>query len=1184
MIELQRASAGSGKTYALAKKFIWYFITIKTDPDTEYDGPGIRRLRTPAELADSLSHIMAVTFTNKATNEMQLRIVDKLAALAAQPVDGKAPDYMEDFLADLNIGDMSATREQIRETCRRALSLLLNGYSDFHVSTIDSFFQQVLRTFAYESEISDSYQLELDVKYLARLSVDSLLENINNGTADKSVTYWIKRLMERNYSRGDKWNVFNRAQSGFSEGNLYSELIRSVEKLENEEFKQKRTKIDEYFARYPDLPALYEDLTRKYDRIPLTAFKTFVSKLKEHKNLIDSLDIVPADTKTFLKPVKTADKYRYDSVMAADEPLWMMPEDGEWEFMGKKAYLGRKKKDPDTYEMAEDSYRGLMEAANGWIGMLNREDYRHWTVYQKYIPFLGLLKAVRDERERFLIDNNAVELGETNSMLRTIIDKDTTPFIYERLGTHLRHFLIDEFQDTSRMQWENLQPLLDSFIDGNGSLIIGDAKQSIYRFRNADSSLISRDIPEIYGFDAESDLKDVKKNTNWRSAKHIVQFNNAYFRYLSDGLAIDPATGAPREGRRDFRTEYTNVRQLPHKREESGYVEVMLVNGNDPVHREAVPGIIAEAVSRGFRMDEIAVLVWTRSEGTAIIDEILKYNADPHCQHRIEFVSEESLKLSSSEGVAYVINILETIGRGLNPEIRTKEERYVKGVADWLEIKSSMMLYLTEHPELKPYEALDRFLESNGDENAIRDMLSGMQCVSLPALVEAITGSFLPDRLRQEDAVFISALQDAVMEYCEHNLSDIPSFLKWWDSKKDALSISSPEGTEAVQIMTIHKSKGLEFRVVIVPFANDEFADNADKPEWRWVRPGVLHSDVAPLPYYLPVDTTEALGNTIHEEDLLEYYDFKKADNLNLSYVAFTRAVDELYIIAAVGNEDTGSRSQGYWLDRFTAETLASGAEPESDIDIDPGLMERQDDDEENNTVHGVERIIVKNLKGGAKEYERFSVVSYGKPFAAAGRPREEENGKGSHVLSTYNAAQKVDMIEFVPGGMSQIVDAEDFDGEGDSDPRSIGNLLHAVMENVEVASDVDKAVRKLVISGLLDADAERQVRDTLAGKMAAPEVRSWFDGSMRVMTERPILRPASDKKGSDMPRPDRLMVTPEGDAVVVDYKFGESHGSDRRYRRQVEGYMSLLRRTGMFRSVTGYLWYVRLGEVVPVE
>ena len=175
-------------------------------------------------------------------------------------------------------------------------------------------------------------------------------------------------------------------------------------------------------------------------------------------------------------------------------------------------------------------------------------------------------------------------------------------------------------------------------------------------------------------------------------------------------------------------------------------------------------------------------------------------------------------------------------------------------------------------------------------------------------------------------------------------------------------------------------------------------------------------------------------------------------------------------------------------------------------------------------------------------------------------------------------------MIEFVPGGMSQIVDAEDFDGEGDSDPRSIGNLLHAVMENVEVASDVDKAVRKLVISGLLDADAERQVRDTLAGKMAAPEVRSWFDGSMRVMTERPILRPASDKKGSDMPRPDRLMVTPEGDAVVVDYKFGESHGSDRRYRRQVEGYMSLLRRTGMFRSVTGYLWYVRLGEVVPVE
>ncbi len=264
LLELHRASAGSGKTYTLARKFLWYFLTIR-----EEDKP--RRLRTPAEIADSLSHILAVTFTNKATNEMQQRIVEKLDALASPP-PGKSPDYMDDFCRELNV-----TPAKLSALCRRALARLLENYSEFQVSTIDSFFQLVLRTFAYETDLNDSYTIELDSEYISKMGIDSVLEDIEEGKASEEVKFWIDLLMERVRESGGKWNIFQKRGGG----SPYSGLASAIGKLENEDFKQIRDDLEEYLEHTPDLPELYLALEKRYGSIPNEPYAQMCRKANE---------------------------------------------------------------------------------------------------------------------------------------------------------------------------------------------------------------------------------------------------------------------------------------------------------------------------------------------------------------------------------------------------------------------------------------------------------------------------------------------------------------------------------------------------------------------------------------------------------------------------------------------------------------------------------------------------------------------------------------------------------------------------------------------------------------------------------------------------------------------------------------------------------------------------------------
>ncbi len=1139
MLTLQRASAGSGKTYTLAKKYLWFLLTVKPE------GKHYRRLRTERELADSPSHILAVTFTNKATNEMKQRIVDKLAALATACAPGRDPmkaDYMKEFCDRLSVSP-----EKVADAAGTALKALLNDYGNFNVSTIDSFFQTVLRTFAYETELNDSYGLEIDHKYVARVGMDAMLDEIEDPEPGQETAFWLRHIMGRAAEAGKSWNVFQRRVAGQA---IYGQLIGVAERMEKEEFKMKRALLDEWFDRHPDFRTAYTSLEQRFETPVREAHARMQEAARRLRALFDTagLDIA-------------ADGHRYIGGHIAKSLAfpWTGPAQKKDDYtpinLVKYSPLKTKGGAASSIEPAARALAAEMyEAREKWLALLSSGDTGLWMIYRKTLPYLGLLRSVRGHIRQFLEDNNTVELGETNSLLRRIIGPDDTPFIYERIGTRLNHFLIDEFQDTSRLQWENLYPLLtESESRGHDNLIIGDAKQSIYRFRNADPSLITSVVPDAFPRHEAAGMS-AAENTNWRSALRIVRFNNFFFRSLADALDEEMAG------------LYANTVQRSAHRAEEGYVEINLYadkadEDGFPPHLYDMGPLVEDLLQRGFRQRDIAFLVSTHAQEDQVMAALMDYNDSlPPAGRKLEFISEESLTLGASESVRLVTSALETICEGTKPEIRTGVERRKKGTADWDRIRCAFNFFAMQHPDLPPARQLELFLESPDCADPLTDMLSSMQAVALPALIEVITERFVPAPLRDAEAPYLAALQDAVADYCQAYPADIASFLSWWELKGKFLSISFPDETDAVRVMTIHKSKGLEFGCVIIPFAVQRFSPSAKEKEWAWVSPRfsaesgmTAGKPEDPVPPYIPVDTDSSLEGTPHQEALDRYRYLYRMDKLNTVYVAFTRAVRELHVYAPVNiNKKTGevkdNDSVGYWLSQICSR-------PE---DFTKGPEEEMPGEEE--------------ITSGSAGM-RFT---YGLPCRLPAEARGAEADEADTVKGYFVNSDQSFLI-YADGELPAAVEDED------DDPRSEGNLLHAAMAGITVAEDIPRAVRRLHVMGLLSyARMEEMVR-FIQDAVSSAERYGWFtlpseEGGWSVANERPVI----SARGGDR-RPDRILISPDGrQAIVIDYKFGERR-TDSRYRRQVRDYMQALLRTGRFDTVRGYLWYVRAGVVEEV-
>lgn len=1122
MLQLQRASAGSGKTYLLAKKFIWYFITI------EYNGK--RRLRKLAEMGDSLSHILAITFTNKATAEMKHRIVSKLAAIAAYNPGGKtkSPDYLDDF-----VKESGRKPEDIVALAKKGLSILLNYYSDFNVSTIDSFFQSVLRTFAYEADLNDSYEVELDNKYLATVAIDGLLDEIRKKTSDNKANFWVEMLMKR--ASGSAWNIFSR-NPGENRNTLYGKMLNAAESLDNEEYKEIRGELDDYFDKHPDLITLYKTLEERYGAVMKGAAENLRKAAMKFADLWTQLglDVSEHGARYLDSHISKCLSVKWtpeQSLSKLKKPVSFKPIKLDGRILKAKFKLPT-----EIEETLRQGCREMYDAVEEYLNTITSSEMSSWRLYRMLFPYMALQKLLRDKRLEYLEENNMVELAETNSMLRDIIGDSDVPFIYERLGTKLHHFLIDEFQDTSKMQWHNLSKLvMESESHEYSNLIIGDAKQSIYRFRNADPTLISDVVPKSIANIQISGMTEAE-NANWRSRPEVVKFNNFVFERLAAHLS-SPV-------RMDYSALYANVCQKPMSSASGGYVEFRIYEAGktDTLMAHETSDIVEELLARGCRQSDIAVLVSRQKEAEAVIASFVKVNNLRRQNNlpQINFIGEQTLRIASSKSVGIIISALGALSEGRMPEFRSGEERHRKGAADWDDIKCNFRFYSLMHPEMTMAERVETFLKEESAENVLSNIVAGMHSVSLPALVEAISEAFVPQEYRESEALFISSFQDVVLQYCSRFSADISSFLLWWNNNRTSLSISVSEDIDAVRVMTIHKSKGLEFKYVVLPEVTQIFG--SVPAEWLWVVPEKLSiAEGLVLPPYLPVIASEQdIMMTSHYSLANQRRDMSDMDLINRLYVAFTRAADELYILSERPSAGDESSSVGLLIENFITEE-----EPESEYNQEaPDYTVISD---ENCTIYYI-----------------------GEQAAPEAGVAEAD----AAIIPQYYVNSDRKLLHYREETTTLHTDDEE------EDPRAEGTFLHDIMAQVEIREDLDRAFMQARVRGLVTRSEADSYKNMLSEALDMPEVREWFDGSMKVCNERSII-----SNGRPTMRPDRLMIDEENNLVIVDYKFGSSK-SHSKYVKQLKDYAASLNQSKRYRSITTYIWYVaekRISQVSEV-
>lgn len=1113
-------------------------------------------MRPVESLASTLPSIMAVTFTVKATDEMKSRIVENLAALSSakditDPDVLKKIDYLEDFEKEFH-----ATKDEIADVARHALRILLLHYSDFRVSTIDTFFQSILHTFAYEVNLDDTFNLEIDSNYVATMGLNATLDTLAAARSNSSdLLYWIKQLMT-DMAGGNNWNLFQRNEK---EGSLYSTLIDRTSELEKEKFKMIRDDVEEYFD---TLPRSFRDIVKDFDDANISDWKAIHDRRRivaqKFCEAMSDMDLQLTD----MYGGKSKASYIENALRDFDP---FNPHIKHWELSGEpgcslkgdvqtaiKQGKNRVVRSLDNPLVAEAD-RLLMEFNSLGSQLADMEpQMKLWKAYRQMLPYLRVVIEISRLKREYLEATNSFEISDTNSILKRIIGDNETPFIYERMGNIIRHFLIDEFQDTSRMQWDNFYPLLKESVDNyNDNLIIGDAKQSIYRFRNADSSLITSEVERRFTdrviTSAEDYIKDpAQENTNYRSMVNIVDFNNRLFSTLTSGdrpwSAFLKGTGpvyadcrqAVPDKVREMGLGYAEFNFYPSlsDKEKEGFEEVDGISLAQPGLRN-LPELILSLKKRGYELKDIGILVRKNKEGKAVVQVLSDHNSQ-HPEDAIQMISDESLLLKNSAAVRLILYALELAAKGPGNKVKKND-------------------ILSEPVK--------------GEE--LYELLNSLQSMALPSVVEAVVSKFLP-RPAPSDIPFIAAFQDAVLDYVSSHSSDIGSFLKWWDKKAESLSISSPEDSDGVRILTVHKAKGLEYRCVIMPMLSYNFRPSSRQKEWSWVRPSHTLKAFDTLPPYIPVENTSSLEGTVHEDIYRDFLAANALDILNSVYVAFTRAEDELYVFGELNKKQADSRVP-HILSEMMAEMDDVAKEP-----FRYNIGNREEAAEEEGP-EGEEKIDGKS--GGT--------FSYGRPLTEveieSQKSKEREKSKAriqKTILSmpdykTYfgNELLQIKEDKTTPG----MVSKEDEEAESeDLDPRSEGNRKHLLLEMIKTEDDLDKALRKMLVMGKITAKESDVWREMMRDALASVREKGWFDPANRVLNERTIIQYREANR-----RPDRVVVRPDGTAVIIDYKFGVSRTKD---VEQVRGYRAALLQSGLFPAVEAYLWYVSEGKIVEVE
>ena len=1013
MIQILKASAGSGKTYNLAREYIRLLLT-KKDPQ-------------------AYRHILAVTFTNKATDEMKRRILAELHVLAVNP---QASPYYGDF-----VPAVFPTAGDLQKRASSQLGGILHDYSSFAVSTIDKFFQQTLRAFSREIGQFASYQVELDKAALVEESVDRILDGLTE--EDRGLLGWLTENVKAGLESGNRFNLEPplKEMAKNLKSMDYAEAVRSHNIDEDtayakdhlKEIRQGCAVLADAFVK--DVRAAAQaalDVLDRHGVDPADSNRGFMKALYGFRDL-GPRDAVGAPTASFM------DK-------AADSSKWFA-----------------KAKDKFRLEL-EGDLEGPLNAFCDLFGARYRQ-YRTAGIIAGQAYTLGIAGELRKAFEEVQREKNVISIEDSNTILKGIIDGSDAPFVYEKLGVRFEDFLLDEFQDTSTVQWENFRPLLlNSEAGGFDNLVVGDVKQSIYRWRGSDWHLLDSGVRVDFRLG-----KDVEKvlDGNYRTCRAIVEFNNAFFPYAAaqmDGLL----------GGDEISRIYHDVEQkVCFKDPAEGSVDIRFCDGDEAEMEEIVASVRAVFDAGGLPGD-ISILVRGNQEGSEIAAALVAEG--------IPVVSDDSLFVKSSVTVRRLVSQLSLVD---SPD--TGEYASVAGF-----LARSMDIRIPDH-----YHSLTDLAES-----LLRD------------LHDADPETF------DAEVPYIQSFMDSLLDWTASRGNDLSAFLREWNDADP--KIASPETGSSVRVMTVHKSKGLEFPYVIFPFAEDVFLY---KRSSYWCRPDV---DGTPLETFADgvyhVELSGSSESTLFAKDYLRERTLQYIDNINVFYVALTRAKYGLKIIA--------NTPSGKVLDAVRS---GSAADWKDLSQILYGFV-------------------------GTLDYHTRTMYDF--------RSLKRDTGPAAPLEAGYPSFPAGER-----GRLKFSRDAADYFGPDglvgpDASNRLRGLVLHDVLASVTVPGDLPHAVDRAVASGELPAaDRDRTLR-FLEAEITSVAARGWFaESGVQVLNEAPLLGP----DGLEV-RPDRVVLRSDGSAAIIDYKFGQP---EKKYLEQVRGYMDLYRSLG-HSPVTGTLWYIR--------
>ena len=1084
-LTVYKASAGSGKTFTLASEY----ITLVVKNPQNYRS------------------ILAVTFTNKATQEMKTRILSQLYGIAHSLPDSEA--YYEQVRMKTGFSEQT-----IRENAAKALSLLTHHYNEFRVQTIDAFFQSVLRNLARELNLTANLRVDLNDEQVEAQAVDELINSLEEG---EEVLNWIRDYIDKNIEDDKGWNVISQIKD-FGK-NIFKDF-----------YKDHKTELDNRFSDESFFNDFITDLRERRTRI--------LNRLNEHAKQmyqkirdanLDNTNLFNRGANGLLSHIIKLTKGTPSNDPTPQYIQSCIDSAEKWPASKCPA-----KERAAIIELASASLCSDLKILNDYR-INDWKEYQSCNLTLKHLSQLRLLHAISEAVDEINKDTNRFMLSNTQSLLCTLMKDSDTPFVFEKMGAYLKHIMIDEFQDTSTIQWNNFRKLLDNCmaqVDSH-NLIVGDVKQSIYRWRQGDWKLLNNIEHEF----TKEQIKIEPLDTNYRSEENIIRFNNAFFKQAVL-QTVNELESEGIQGATELVEAYKEIEQKPRKDNGKGCVRIKLFrydskNASDykqKILNELIENI-RQLLDQGYKQKDIAILARSKTVIPDIVDSF--QNIDTN----VSLVSDEAFRLDASLAVNVIIEALRLL---THPHDKLTESKLVK---------------LYQQQVIKTGKDInDLFVGENSTElksflpSGYIDKFESLSRLSLIDLVDEIYSLFSLDSLEGQSA-YVCTFYDTLNEYLRDHPADIDDFIEEWEDTLSSNTIQSDE-VDGIRLITIHKSKGLEYDNVLIPFCDWELEKTNGITIW-------CSGDDKEKPYgelpLIPVDYSSKMLGTVFEDDYKEEHLQNTVDNMNLLYVAFTRAGKNLFITGKKYKERTSGKSERSHIIQYIIEELAE--------ELPGAIIDDAGDD-------GPISFELGTLSNCEERVEKGKATE--NPFELSPKTHKLKIETFPHPVSFRQSNKSHDFIK-----------GEDIDPSDARRYIKVGNVLHQLFSTILTEADIEPRLKELEQAGIIYNDdiISRELQNKISCALSNEKVKNWFSPRWKLFNECTILDYDKDTGDVYEHRPDRVM-TDGKEMIVVDFKFGKPRDE---YHEQVQRYMRLLMRMG-YKQVSGYIWYVLRNEIVPTS